>query len=71
MVSEHKRLCYLSAARWSWVKDSGLHLTGESRVHWEDNQLWNIRSQGFHSFIQDLASSIDLFLTSQEDQDIT
>lgn len=61
----------LSAARGCWVKDSGLHLTGQSRINWENDELRNIRPQGFHTLVQDLAGGIDLFLSSQKHQDVT
>lgn len=62
---------YLSTSRWCWVKDPGLHFTGQGRVYWEDDQLWDIRTERFHSFVQDLTSSIDLLLTRQEHQDVS
>lgn len=62
---------YLSTSRWCWVKDPGLHFTGQGRVNWEDDQLWDIRTERFHSFVQDLTSSVDLLLTRQEHQDVT
>lgn len=62
---------YLSTSRWCWVKDPGLHFTGQGRVDWEDDQLWDIRTKGFHSFVQDLTGSVDLLLTRQEHQDVT
>lgn len=60
----------LSAARWCRVKDSGLHLAGQSRINREDDQLWNIWTQRLHTLIQDLAGRVDLFLSGQEHQDV-
>ena len=62
---------YLSAAWRSRVKDSGLHFTGQRRIHRQDDEFRDIWPQGFHSLVKDLTGCVDLFLTSQKDQDVT
>ena len=62
---------YLSAAWRCRVEDPGLHLTGQSRINRQNDELRNIRPQRLHTLIQELTGGVDLLLSGQKHQDVT
>lgn len=61
---------HLSAAWRCRVKDPCLHLTGQSRINWQNDEFWNIGPQWLHSLVQDFTGSVNLFLSSQKHQNV-
>ena len=61
---------HLSGARWGWLKDACLHLRRESGIHWQDDEVWHLWTQGLHPLVQNLTGCVDLFLTRQKQQHV-
>mmetsp|Transcript_33354 Transcript_33354/g.72868 ORF Transcript_33354/g.72868 Transcript_33354/m.72868 type:complete len:406 (-) Transcript_33354:2027-3244(-) len=61
----------LSTARWRGLEDHGLHLGGQGTVDREDDQRRRAHALQFlHPLVEDLARSVDLLLTGQEDKNV-
>ena len=62
---------YFARARWCWIEDLRLHLTGQGGIDRQNDQLRYFWTQGFHAFEENLTGRVDLFLTGKKDQNIT
>jgi hypothetical protein len=62
---------HFTSTWWCGVKDTRLHLGRQCSVDGQNEQLWHLWAESLDSLIQDFACGIDLFLTSQEEQDVS
>lgn len=61
---------HLTSSWRCWFEDLLLHFGGECRVDRQDDQFRGIIAQFFHAIVEDLTSSIDFFLTGEEEENI-